>query len=394
MFMLLTLVCISLLVVLHELGHLLMARAFGMRVLRFSVGFGPTLFSKKFGEITWQIAAIPMGGYVQIDGMGGEAPPAALQQGAVQPSALQDAVQLSALQGAQRPAALQAAEPAIEQASAIEQRSPVDPQLFSSKPVWQRLLVIFAGPASNWLTSAVLLTGLAATAGLAHMDLSQPVLGDLTPAGPAAVFGLRPGDRVVSVAGEPVGSWNDLVLKIQAHPDQPVEFVVQRPQSADAQAEPQTVHLSVTPKRSRGNMGMVEAQPYVQRQIHRGPSSLPAGIAAAWELTVNQGQLLAGMFTGHSAGHLTGLPGIVKTVSKQAQQAMSRLFEQMATISIGLCLLNLLPVPALDGSRLLFLLIELIRRRPLDGRIEGMVHTAGFVLLLGVMAFVSVRDML
>jgi regulator of sigma E protease len=351
MVMALTLLSISMLVVLHELGHLLVARACGMRVLRFSVGFGPILLSRRVGEISWQLAAIPMGGFVEIDGM-----------------------------------ATGEAQPAAEPNSPPGQPVSADPRLFNSKPIWQRFAVILAGPATNWLTCAGLLVGLAATCGLMQLDLAEARIGEVAAGGPAAAAGLQAGDRIEAVNQVPLTDWSSLVQAVRPHPQEKIALRVER--------QGQILELQVQPQRGPGNLGLLQVQPYATRTTYSLADSLSAGIHGAWELTLLQGQLLGGMFTGHGQGRLTGLPGIVKTVSQQAKQAPSRLFEQLAMLSIGLCLLNLLPIPALDGSRLLFLLIEWIRRRPVDARIEGVLHTAGFVLLLGVMVWVSVRDML
>ena len=344
MSILLTLLGISLLIILHEAGHYLVARACGMRVSRFSLGFGPTLLSRRFGETTWQVAAVPLGGYVLIDGMGPQEDDAA---GAPVPDH--------------------------------------DPRSYKNKPAWQRAAVIFAGPMTNWLITALLLMGLAATTGFAQYDETQPVLGDVMSEGPAAQAGLRPGDRVQSVGGVAVHDWASLVREIRAHPGTALEVAIER--------DGQPLRRTVTPKLAAG-VGVMEVMPSAHLQQYSPGAAVVAGLQGAWHLTREQARMLLGMFTGKAGGQLSGLPGIVKAVSKQAEQSLARLIDSLAYLSIGLCLLNLLPVPALDGSRLLFLGVEMVRRRPVDERIEGLIHTAGFVLLLGVMVFVSVRDLL
>lgn len=342
----LTILGLSLLVILHEFGHYLTARAFGMRVSRFSLGFGPTLLSAKRGDTTWQVAAIPLGGFVQIDGMG----------------------------------------PAEEQAEGYV-HDPEDAGSYRNKPAWQRALVIFAGPAANWLICAGLLCVLAATQGFTRYDNSQAVLGELVPTGAAAQAGLQPGDHVRRIGDTAVSSWNSLVTEVRAHPAQTVLFEIER--------EGAVLTLPVTPKAGAdGHTGMVEAMPLGHLERCSWLQAPAAGARGAWNFTVEQARLLGGIFTGHSAGKLSGLPGIIKITSEQARRSLGHLAESLAWLSIGLCLLNLAPIPALDGSRLFFLGVEMIRRRPVDERLEGMLHTAGFVLLLGMMIFVSVRDLL
>jgi regulator of sigma E protease len=247
--------------------------------------------------------------------------------------------------------------------------------------------VIFAGPAANWLVTAAILMGLAMTSGFVQYDETQPILGELTAGGPAAQGGLLPGDTVVRVGDVAVHDWQGIVSEVRAHPDETLDFTVLRQGAAEQ-------HIQVTPHKGGGGVGVIEAMPNAHTERFGSGGAVLAGLRGAWHLTQEQGRVLASMFTGKAAGQLSGLPGIVKAVSKQAEQSMQRLFESLAWLSIGLCLLNLLPVPALDGSRLMFLGVEVVRRRPMDERIEGLIHTAGFVLLFGVMIFVSVRDLL
>jgi regulator of sigma E protease len=343
MSILLTLLGISLLIILHEAGHYLVARACGMRVSRFSLGFGPALLRRQVGETIWQVAAVPLGGYVLIEGMG----PAEGE----------------------------------EEAAAAD----TDPRSYKNKPAWQRAAVIFAGPLTNWLITAVLLMGLAMTTGFARYDETQPVLGEIMADGPAAQAGLQAGDRVQRIGGVEVADWSTLVREIRAHPNTPLAIAFER--------DGAPMHRTVTPKLAAG-VGVMEVMPSAHLEQFSPGAAVVAGIEGAWHLTCEQARMLLGMFTGKAGGQLSGLPGIVKAVSKQAEQSLARLFDSLAYLSIGLCLLNLLPVPALDGSRLLFLGVEMVRRRPVDERIEGLIHTAGFVLLLGVMVFVSVRDLL
>ncbi len=334
----LTIAGISLLIILHELGHYLVARAAGMKVLRFSVGFGPTLFSFKRGETTWQLAAVPLGGYVQIFGM-----------------------------------------------SPGETES--DGRSFRDKPVWARLLVIFAGPLANWLIAAVCIAMLAVSVGFTQYDETKPILGELLAEGAATRSGLLQGDRVLSVNGKQVTDWPSLVAEVRPAPEQTLSFEIER--------QGQAMKLEVRPDKSEdGGHGVIGAWPHSELQRMGFFPGIAAGFTGAWSLTEKQAGLIWGMLTGTREGRLAGLPGIVKMVSEQAKKGLGRLLESLAVLSIGLFLLNLLPVPALDGSRLVFLVIEAVRGRPINQVIEGWVHAVGFVLLFGLMIFVSVRDLL
>ena len=335
---------ISVLIALHELGHFLMARACGMRVNVFSLGFGPVLLSHRRGETSYQLAAIPLGGFVQIEGMGGA------------------------------------------ELSQQEEASPLDSRSYRNKPLWQRALVVFGGPMANWLICASLLTFLAGTSGLPKPETDQALLGALGPTGAAQAAGLHEGDRVLRIGEQSVHTWADMVTVIQAHPKEEVTFAIER--------EGANMEFSVTPAAGPSGLGMIEAAPHMSYATFGPIGALGAGCAAAWQKTVDQVDMLSGMVTGRVQGHLSGLPGIVKAVSHEAKHSSGQLLYALAWLSVGLCILNLMPIPGLDGSHLAFLAVEAIRRRPLNERVEGTIQTAGVMFLLGLMLFVSVRDLL
>lgn len=340
----LTLLGISALIVLHELGHYLTARACGMSVSRFSVGFGPTLLQFKGWQTQWRICAIPIGGYVMIDGMGEKDDETATTD------------------------------------------TPNQAGLFRDKPLWQRALVIAAGPAANWLVTAGLFTALALGPGLGQADLSQAILGQLQSGGPAAEAGLKPGDRIQRINGMVIVDWAHLVQTVRDSADSPLALDVVRGQ--------QVLPMTLTPRNDSG-LGMIDAAPKIEYVRYRGIAALQQGTGQALHATRQQASALASVFGSKKSGvKLSGLPGIIQTVSHQADQSLSRLFEALAFLSMGLCLLNLLPIPALDGGRLVFLAIEALSRRPVNEQVEGIVHTVGFVLLFAVMIFVSARDIL
>jgi regulator of sigma E protease len=334
---LVTILGVSLLIVLHELGHFLLARAFGMRVHKFSVGFGPSLLSRRFGETVWQLAAVPLGGYVQIQGMGGD------------------------------------------------ETDPGDGRGFKDKPRWQRALVLLGGPVANWIVAAVCLTLLASTVGLRDLTTPSTELDTVEEGSAAAKAGLLQGDRIVAADEVPIADWDTLVSQIRSHPDTPLRLTVER---AGARVE-----VTATPARS-GDHGVLGVQPAARLVRYGAAAGLVAGVRQTVALTVEQTRLLWGVVTGQREGKLSGLPGIVKTLSAQAKKSFGRFFDTLATLSIVLFILNLAPIPALDGGRLAFLSVEAIRRRPLSETVEAWVHGVGLVLLLGLILFVSVRDLL
>jgi regulator of sigma E protease len=336
---LLTLIGISALIVLHELGHYSIARWTGMKVLRFSVGFGPVLWSKKWGDTTWQWALIPLGGFVHIHGV-------------------DDAV--------------------------VENTEGSSPDTFSyaSKKRWQRACVLAAGPLANWCVSALIIVGISASVGFGVPDLTRAKMGDVLPRSPASLGGVQALDVVTQVAETPVHSWSEMVAALQPHASQKTPVTVLRNGVA--------VQLNITPDK-QGKIGVL---PYSPRVRLNPVQAVAQGIKGASALTAQYGGLLWGLITGAQEGSLSGLPGVIKSVSSQASLGWVRFLESLAWLSIGLALLNLMPIPALDGGRLVFLGIETLTGKPVPAKLENVLHTVGFIALMGLMVFASIRDLL
>jgi regulator of sigma E protease len=367
---LITIVAVSLLIILHELGHYWAARACGMRVLRFSVGFGPSLLRWQRGDTTWQLAAVPVGGYVQVQGFGPED-----REGSNS--------QASGAEGSDGPGSGGQGSNAQEPGS----QATGDGHGYRDRPRWQRALFLVAGPVANWIVAAVCLTLLASTVGLRDYEHPTSELGDITPGSAAAQAGLVPGDRIVSVGGAAVADWQDLVREVRKHPAETVTIEIER--------AGERVSLQATPARSsNGEFGVLGIEPAAQLVRYGLGGGLAAGVRATVTLTREQARLLWGVITGQVEGRLSGLPGIVRTLSAQAKRGVGRFFETLATLSVVLFILNLVPIPGLDGARLTFLGIEAVRRRPVSETIEGWVHGIGLVLLLALIVLVSVRDLL
>ncbi len=328
---------VSGLIVLHEAGHMVAARRLGMRVERFSVGFGPVLWSTVRGGTEYAVSALPLGGYVKIAGM-----------------------------------------------AATDEISPDDPTAYCNKPAWRRVLVLAAGPGANYVVAVLLAVGLLATVGLPAPDGSSRV-GELTPGMPGALAGLQVGDRIVSVDGRAVGDWHGLVAELQRHPGQEVELVVER--GEPAQARP----VRLTP-RNDGGIGRVGFRPFtVRRQL--GPvDAMVEGFsvtnARAWDNLVGLGQLLKR----EQKAELAGPVGIVQELVRGARLGPDLFLTIVWNVSIALALLNLLPLPALDGGRLVFIAIEVVTRRRVNERIEGIVHGIGFAALLLMLLLVTFGD--
>ncbi len=327
---------VSLLIVAHEAGHFLAARGFGMRVERFSVGFGPVVLAFRRGETEFAVSALPLGGYVRIAGMGpGEAD------------------------------------------------DPSDRGLFSNQAAWRRFVVILAGPAMNYVAAILIAWAALATVGLPAPD-PAPHVGKLVAGMPAEAAGLRPGDAIAAVSGAPVDTWEGLVRELRRHPGEPIVLDVLRP---SAGAEPVRVALPITPT-PQGTVGFQQAA--VARRAPAG-AALVDGVRLTNANAGAQLSAFAALFKRRpSAKGAVGPAGIIQQLVQAARDGLSPFLGFVWTISVVLAILNLLPIPALDGGRLVFLAYEIVARRRVDEKVESYVHFAGFVLLVGLILAVTV----
>ena len=328
---------VSLLIVLHEAGHQWMARAMGMRVERFSVGFGPVVWSARRGETEYAVSALPLGGYVRIAGMAPDETIRADDAGA-----------------------------------------------YCNQPVWRRILVLLAGPAANYLAAVVLAAILLGSVGLPSPD-GSPRVGAAMAGMPAEKAGLQPGDRILGVGGQPVGTWNELVQALQRRPGQRVDLEVERGEGAAAQR----LTLPITPNDSNG-VGKVGITPYAPRIL------LPAGEAVGQAFVRTNAAaaqtlaMLGAMARREQKAELSGPVGIAQELVRGARVGLDQFLTIVWNISVALALFNLLPIPALDGGRLVFLGFELLTRRKVNEKVESWIHAAGVIALLALLLGVTV----
>ncbi len=331
--LLLVIAAFGALVVIHELGHFAVARLCRMRVERFSVGFGPVILRGQRRETEWAVSAVPFGGYVRIAGMG----------------------------------------PTDEVAEG-------DRGAYANQPAWRRFAVIAAGPAMNYAFAVLLAIAIVASVGLRQLDTSA-AFGGVVAGGPAERAGLRAGDRVLAVDGRPVASWEALVAEIVAHPGRPAALTVAR-----GTAPPFTLTATPDDAGGRGRLG-------VEQPVRLVKAGALDAVAAGVRLTnARAGEILAGlgqMVTGRQRAELRGPVGIAQEMAHSARAGAAPFLNLVWFISIALALFNLLPIPALDGGRLVFLVYEIVTRRRVNGRVEQVVHLAGFVALFGLLIAVT-----
>jgi regulator of sigma E protease len=327
---------VSLLIIIHEAGHFLVARACGMRVERFSVGFGPVLLSHRRAGTEFVVSALPLGGYVKISGM-----------------------------------------------APGEDVDSNDPAIYANQPAWRRFLTILAGPAMNYLFALLLGAALLLGPGLRTPDPGAAV-GELSPGYPAEAAGMLPGDRVSAVAGQEVTSWEEMVRALQAHPGEQIPLEVERGEGASATR----LTLLLTP-REEGGVGRAG---FGQHALWERSSGVGPAFGEAFgrtnALALSQVTVFGKLFKGSKGTKVSGPVGIAQQLLRAAREGAAAFLNLLWAISVVLAVLNLYPLPALDGGRLVFLAYEVVTRRRVNARVENAVHVAGFlailVLLVGV----------
>lgn len=344
----------SALVFVHELGHYLVARANRVRVEVFSIGFGPEItgWYDRAGT-RWKVSAVPLGGYVKMFGEhdledGGDAPAMTPEDMAVS---------------------------------------------FNHKRLSQRAAIVAAGPMANFLFAIILLAGLFAFAGL---PMALAGIGQVQADSAAAEAGFREGDRVVSIDGEPIQWFDDLRERVSAHPGVPLTFTVDRGDQdvvLVATPKPTTVSEDGIEKR----IGLLGVSPDPE-QVEYERLDPFTSLWTATERTVGLvGQILSALgqiITGsRTAEELGGPLRIAQLSGEMAQGGLVSLVFFMAALSINLGLINLFPVPMLDGGHLAFYAAEAVRGRPLDRRVQEYGFRVGLVLVLLLMLFATWNDL-
>ena len=372
---------LAFLVFVHELGHFLAAKRFGIKVLEFGFGFPPRLFGIRYGETIYSINAIPLGGFVRMLG----------------------------------------------------EEDPTDERSFARQSALKRSIVLCAGSFMNFVIPLVIFTALFA------MPQDVPVgmvnVTGVAPGSPAQQAGVRAGDQVIAVNGERVRHHADLIGRVMVNLGSEVDLTLRRgsivtglrgsPDSSvvetvtvvprlnppelevvETVTDPETqvslraarrynVRLNPGDTMSQGAVGVMIGTSNVRLVKERQPvlESVPSAVERMWDVMVLTKNGFHRWAAGGPDPGLAGPIGIAQVTGQVARIGISPFFELVALISISLGILNILPIPALDGGRLMFVIIEWVRRgKRISPRREGLVHFIGFGLLIGLVVVISFFD--
>jgi regulator of sigma E protease len=348
------LVMLSVLVVLHEYGHFLLARRNGVRVNDFAVGFGPTLakWTSPRSGTNYRINLLPLGGYCAMQGEDGKTNEA-------------------------------------EQQREFRAAPEAGADNFQAKRPWQRLAIVVAGPVANFIVAIALLFGVGLFFGIP--DKSAAVVGPLQDGMPAQRVGLRPYDQITAIDGQTVLNGDWLVEKIHGSAGKPIRLTYVRGGAVHTVTVTPENTLNASTGKYEGRIGF-RPQPAYRRVgvVEAATDSWNGFTALVAQAFGSIGALVTHPTT--TFGQLSGPIGMARVSGEVEDLGPGVYLTLAATLSVSLGIFNLLPIPALDGGRAIFILFEMLRGKPVDPEKEALVHVGGFALLLSLMAVVAYHD--
>ncbi len=312
----------------HELGHFVAAKAVGVTVNEFAFGMGPALFQRQRGETMYSIRLVPIGGYCAMEG---------------------------------------------------ENEDTGNEGSFNSKPVWAKLLVLFAGAGMNVLIAILALSIFMGVAGSVTTTLDE-----IQPDSPAQAAGLAEGDRLLSIDGTEIENWSDVTAAMgegEARKKQR-QIVVER--------EGQQMTFTAVPEKNEEGRYVIGILPQVS---HSPVLAVENGLKLTGRMAGLMFDSLKMIVTGQvSTDEIAGPVGIVTMAGETTKYGISYFVNLLALMSLNLAMINLLPLPALDGGRILFVIIRKLTGRMISDELEGRIHNIGMLLLLALMVFVTWND--
>ncbi len=345
------LIVFGILIIVHEFGHFIACRISKVRVEKFSIGFGPELVHWQSGETRFSISLLPLGGFVS---------------------------------------------PAGEEASKVGPEGP-KPGDFLAAPVLSRMFIIVSGVAMNYLLAFVVFWAVF----MIGRPMPATVVGGFVKGYPAEASFLKEKDKILKVDGQAVANWADILERFDRAPGNTIKLSVERPRTG---AQPEFLTVEIKPKiedtkdlfGKEVRMRRVGIMPDPASYVSERYAPLPA-LKKAWDLEVSQTVLthkvLFHLITGRvSPKNLMGPLGIIQISGQAAKAGLAVLLQLLAVLSVSLAVINLFPLPALDGGHLVFLLIEAVARKPVPAKIQERLSVIGFYLLMGLIVLISIQD--
>lgn len=330
------LLVIGVCVVIHEGGHYFAAIWRKVQVHEFAFGMGPRLFSRRRNGTLWSIRLFPIGGFVRLEGMEDEPLP---------------------------------------------EDTPDPMRAFPLRKAWERFVIIAGGAFANIVLAWALTTFLLASYGV--LDMKAPVIGKLMEGFPAAAMGAETGDRVLSINGHAIVEWTEIRTTLQELKTDEVTIVVDRNGS-------EVTLQGIVPYQADKEARLWGVQP--GRVVYSVPKAIFNGLSYCWQMSIAILTGLWQMLTGTLKAEVAGPVGIAVMAGDAARQGFWTFISFLAVINLNLGLLNLMPLPALDGGRLVFLFGEMVSGRKFPEKWENRIHIVGFAMLLALIAFVTWKD--
>ncbi len=340
-------ILLGVIIFVHELGHFLSAKLAGVKVLKFSLGFGPKLIGRKYGDTEYLISSIPFGGYVKMLGEHSE-------------DEIKDEERIRA---------------------------------FTKQPVWKRFIIVFSGPFFNLLFAVVILFFIF----IYGLPVLVPEVGDVDPQTPAEKSGLLKGDTIISIDGVEIKQWNEMTNIIRSSPDKSLNLRIKR--------KAEIITISITPEKKivkdifgqEKEIALIGIKPSGNTFISKSsfPGALANSIRKTWEILVLTVVAVIKLIQRVIPMETIGGPILIfQMAGEQASIGFLNFFLFMAIININLGILNLLPIPILDGGHIVFLGIEAIRRKPLNEKVIAVAQRVGLAIILLIMAFAIYNDVI
>lgn len=319
----------GIIVFIHELGHFLFAKKAGVRIHEFAIGMGPKIYSFKKGETAYSIRLLPLGGYVAMEGEDGDSH---------------------------------------------------DPRAFGNKSILQRASILFGGPLFNIILAAIILVPVYMYIGSPTTTLKEVIDGSV-----AQKAGIQAGDTITEINGSDIKNWTGLSQSIQDSKGKELKITFER--------NGKEKEVKVTPEVKKGNYLIGIYPEYKKDILGAFTTAIKVTISMLSQMIALFAKLITGNLPGGLEGSLAGPIGVISIVADATKTGIINVLYLASVISLNLGVLNLFPIPALDGGRLLFLFIEFLRGgKKIDPEKEGMVNLVGFAALMVFMLFITYKD--